>query len=111
MYMLKIYQIVFLNLLIMSYVLYAFVFIGIVTSAPSYLETLNFVIKIYVSLVLLIRFNPLVTRQFTPFDQKIIFTSALFLFSTTTINEVFINYTNITDYLSAIKQNIRAYLL
>lgn len=97
--MLKNYQTVFLYLLIMSYLLYAFVFIGIVNNSPSYLETLNFVLKIYVCLVLLIRFNPFVNRQFTDFDKKIVFSCALFLISTTTINEFAINYKRIKDYI------------
>ena len=75
------------------------VFIGIVNNSPSYLETLNFVLKIYVSLVLLIRFNPFINRQFTDFDKKIVFSSALFLISTTTINEVAINYERIVSYI------------
>jgi len=97
--MLKNYQTIFLYLLILSYILYALVFIGIVNNSPSYLETLNFVLKIYVSLVLLIRFNPFINRQFTDFDKKIVFSSALFLISTTTINEVAINYQRIVTYI------------
>ena len=57
------------------------------------------VLKIYVSLVLLIRFNPFINRQFTDFDKKIVFSSALFLISTTTINEVAINYERIVSYI------------
>jgi len=97
--MLKNYQTVFLYLLIMSYILYAFVFIGIVNNSPSYLETLNFVLKIYVCMVLLIRFNPFVDRQFTNFDKKIVFSCALFLISTTTINEFAINYKRVKEYV------------
>ena len=97
--MLKNYQTIFLYLLILSYILYALVFIGIVNNSPSYLETLNFVLKIYVSLVLLIRFNPFINRTFTEFDKKIVFSSALFLISTTTINEVAINYERIKGYI------------
>jgi hypothetical protein len=97
--MLKNYQSIFIYLLILSYILYALIFIGIVNNSPSYLETLNFVLKIYVSLVLLIRFNPLINRPFTEFDKKIVFSSALFLISTTTINEVAINSERIVTYI------------
>lgn len=97
--MLKNYQTIFLYLLILSYILYVLVFIGIVNNSPSYLETLNFVLKIYVSLVLLIRFNPFINRAFTEFDKKIVFSCALFLISTTTINEIAINYKRIKGYI------------
>ena len=54
---------------------------------PRYLDTLNLIIKVYVSLFLIIRFNPFIKLKINNFDRKIIFSSGIFLLSTTAITE------------------------
>jgi hypothetical protein len=43
--------------------------------------------KYYVTGFLLIRFNPFVKTDFTEFDRRIVFSSALFLLATTAFNQ------------------------
>ena len=73
-----------------SYLLYAIILMGLSHSAPQYLKTLDNFLKIYVSLFLIFKFNPLRKSKFTNFDRKIVFSSAIFLLTTTTITNIFI---------------------
>jgi hypothetical protein len=79
----KIYKFV----LYTSYVLYALSILSIYTKAPEYLTTLNVLLKIYVSLFLIVRFNPFVKIAFTEFDRQIVFSAGIFLALTTTITQ------------------------
>lgn len=74
----KIYYII----LSLTYFIYITSFIGVLNFAPESMETLQFYFNLYIAIILLVRFNPLRKYKFTPFDQKIIFSSALFLLST-----------------------------
>ena len=73
-----------MTILYSSYVLYFIAFTGILSLNPSYLSVLETFIKYYISIMLLIRFNPFVDRKITKFDKKLVFTSALLLFISTT---------------------------
>lgn len=83
---------VYITILYSSYVLYFIAFTGILSLNPSYLSVLETVIKYYISIMLLIRFNPFVDRKITKFDKKLVFTSALLLFISTTAYSIAINY-------------------
>ena len=62
--------------------------------------------KIYVSLFLIYRFNPLRRVNFTRLDAKIAFSAGLFLITTTAINTILKTYlSNITQYLEFLKAN------
>lgn len=82
------------------YFLYFLVAFGLSTSAPNYLSTLNFYIKLYVSLFLMYRFNPFRKVKFTELDRKVTFSAGVFVFATTTINGLLISY------LEQIKNNV-----
>ena len=86
----------------LNYFLYGLFSIGLAANAPQYLDTLDYYVKIYISIFLLWRFNPFRSIQFTNLDRKIVFSSGLFLFSTTVINQLLVSY------LSKIKQYIQA---
>jgi hypothetical protein len=81
-----------------SYVLIVLSSLGLSTLAPLYLETLDYYIRIYICLFLIVRFNPLrkVTR-FTELDSKIAFTAGFFILTTTALNQ----------YLSNIKDKVK----
>ena len=83
---------VYMTILYSSYILYFIAFTGILSLNPSYLSVLETFIKYYISIMLLIRFNPLVDRKITKFDKKLVFTSALLLFISTTAYSIAINY-------------------
>ena len=46
----------------------------------------------YISGFLLLRFNPFRKVEFTELDRKIVFSSAIFIFTTTAINSLLIAY-------------------
>lgn len=78
----------YLTIFYLSWILYFIALFGITNFNPEYLDTLNFIIKIYVSLFLIIRFNPFTKLKINNFDRKIIFSSGIFLLSTTAITEL-----------------------
>ena len=62
-----------------TYTLYIVIALGISASAPMYLKDLVYYTKIYVSLFLIVRFNPFRSVKFTPLDAKIAFNAGMFL--------------------------------
>lgn len=78
--------------IITTYALYILFAIGIVKSAPQYLETLDYYVKIYISLFLLWRFNPFTKIHFTELDRKVSFSAGIFLFTTSAVNQILIHY-------------------
>ena len=80
--------------IITTYSLYILFAVGIFKSAPQYLETLDYYVKIYISLFLLWRFNPFRTINFTELDRKISFSAGVFLFTTSAINQILVKYLN-----------------
>jgi len=85
--MAKIHEIIFDSALYLSYFLYIVAYLQIGYYNPRYLDMLQLYMKYYVTLFLLIRFNPFTNSHFTEFDRKIVFSSAIFLFTTTAFNE------------------------
>ena len=75
-----------------SYFLYFLFVIGFANNAPEYLVPLNYYVQIYVSLFLIIRFNPFSNVKFTELDKKIVFTAGLFIVSTTILNKSMLDY-------------------
>ena len=69
--------------LLLTYFLYFVAYFNIRTYSPEYLTVLHTITKYYVSGLLLINFNPFITPTFTNFDRRLVFTSALLLFTTT----------------------------
>ena len=84
-----------------SYFLYFLFVIGFANNAPEYLIPLNYYVQIYVSLFLLIRFNPFSNFKFTELDKKIAFTGGLFIISTTILNK------SVLDYVTEVKNLIQ----
>jgi len=84
--------------IIISYILIFISFLGLSNSAPKYLETLDYYVRIYICLFLIWRFNPL--RHvfiFTDLDRKIAFSAGLFILTTTTLKQ----------YLDDIKDKVK----
>lgn len=74
-----------LTLLVISY-------IGIWRLAPQYLEMLRTITQLYISLFLIIRFNPYASRpNFSELDRKVAFSAGMFLFATTIISKYLAN--------------------
>lgn len=64
-----------------TYFLYIVAYTGIMHFDPKYLDFLDNGVKVYVSLILMIRFNPFVSlTTMTLFDKEIAWTAGVFLF-------------------------------
>jgi len=76
---------------IIIYVTYFLVIIsslGLSESAPKYLQSLDYYVRIYICLFLMWRFNPLRTHyEFTDLDRKIAFSAGAFILTTTALNQ------------------------
>lgn len=88
----KLQEIVFNYVIIITYILYFLIFVGLSSSAPEYLNDLQNYTKIYVSLFLIFRFNPFREIEFTKLDAKIAFSAGLFLLTTTALQNIFIKF-------------------
>tara|TARA_B110000858_G_C17344806_1_gene268297 strand:- start:135 stop:446 length:312 start_codon:yes stop_codon:yes gene_type:complete len=100
--MVKYHEAFFDSALYTSYILYLVAFFKIETYDPKYLDMLENIIKYYVIGFLLIRFNPFTTSSFTEFDRKVVFSSAVFLLTTTTISQYGKNLDTV-EFIKALK--------
>lgn len=84
----------FLYLLYTSWVVYGVALVGIVTFAPQHLELLKNILKIYISLFLIIKFNIYNKNNnyMGKFDKRIAFSAGVFLLLTTTLTEIIQKY-------------------
>lgn len=98
----KYHELFFYCALYLSYILYFIAYFQIHSYNPKYLKWLQDIIKYYVVIFLLIRFNPFIKPQFTEFDRTIVFSSALFLLATTTFNKYAEEF-HFIDLIKAIK--------
>ena len=91
---LKMQEVIFTIVIIFLYILIIITYLGLYTAAPKYIENINYFIKLYISLFLIFRFNPLRNNiKFSDFDRKIVFTSGIIIL-TSSIGE-YINITNL----------------
>ena len=88
----KWHQNMYLYGLYLSYILYALILLGLSTNAPQYVKTLDSVLKIYISLFLVLKFNPFVKAKFNEFDRKLAFAAGIFLLTTTAITGFVLRY-------------------
>ena len=77
-----------------SYALYFAILFGLSASAPQYLDTLQYWVKIYIALFLVLRFNYFTKISFNDLDKKIAFSAGLFLLATTFISQITASYLN-----------------
>ncbi len=84
------------TLLYTFYILYILVILNLAyfRSVTTYLPAIQSALKYFVILFLMIRFNPYSNEKITDFDKKIIFSSSLFLFSTTAISDALLSHFN-----------------
>jgi len=80
----KKHELVYYILTYLLYCLYFFLYVGFeLFNIPEYLEMLNIITRLYVSLILIIKFNPFTSNdKFSKFDRDIVFKSGLFLLAT-----------------------------
>jgi hypothetical protein len=66
--------------------LYFIALFGFFKQAPKYLDKLHFYFTLYISIVLVLRFNPFIKTTFTTFDKKLVFNSGMLLFTSIVMN-------------------------
>ena len=71
-----------------TYTLILFSILGLTEKGDEYLNTLNSYMKIYVSIFLIIRFNPFTKTTFNELDRKFAFTSGMFILTTTAVAQI-----------------------
>tara|TARA_B100000963_G_scaffold355435_1_gene373674 strand:+ start:592 stop:936 length:345 start_codon:yes stop_codon:yes gene_type:complete len=83
----KWHQNIYKYFLYISYVLFLFSLLGIGLFKTDYLDILNGIIKIYIALVLIIRFNPFIKPHYEKnnihFDREISFSAGVLLLLST----------------------------
>ena len=84
------------TLLYTFYAMYLLVVLNLAyfKTVTAYLPFVQSVLKYFVILFLMIRFNPYSHEKFTEFDKKIVFSSSFFLLSTTAITDFLLSYFN-----------------
>jgi hypothetical protein len=90
----KVQSQLFDGIIIVTWVLYIIIVLGLSASAPDYLDDLQYYVKIYISLFLIWRFNPFRQVKFTYLDAKIAFNAGIFLIMTTFIGSFIKKYTS-----------------
>ena len=90
------HQKTYLYMLYVSYILFAFAFTGVVSINPSYLETLESILKYYISIFLIVRFNPWFNKpaktERGKFDRQISYSAGVFLLLSTALTNVAESY-------------------
>ena len=81
--------------IIISYILIFFSALGLSSIAPTYLKILDYYLRIYICLFLILRFNPFrkyfsiyknSDEKFNDLDRKIAFSAGLFILTTSILN-------------------------
>jgi len=86
------------------YVVYALVFLGLLSTLPNYLYIWNYIVQIGLCVFIMIRYNPFRTvYKFEKNDEKIIFSVAVLLF----INLISVPF--IIQYLESLKNKVVAF--
>lgn len=89
----KSYENIYHVILYSSYILYFITLIGVSIVNPKYLTLLQDMLKYFVILFLLFKFNPFQKNiVFKEFDREVVFSSALFLLTTSSITMIVKNY-------------------
>ena len=75
------------------YPLYILSLVGFNLVAPKYLSYFSAIVKVYISLLLLWKFNPLKKpKPVTIYDREIIFSAGTFLLLTTVIGDILMSH-------------------
>jgi hypothetical protein len=84
-----------------SYILMILSAFGLSQTAPTYLQSLDYYVRIYICLFLIWRFNPFRRHyEFTDLDRKIAFSAGVFILTTTALNQ----------YIEEVKGIVKNYL-
>jgi len=80
---------IFLIIYYFSWVLYILSLLGISFFGINFFNDIQQFIRIYISLFLIIKFNPFTNqKKFNNFDKNIVFQAGVFILSTTLLNQL-----------------------
>lgn len=75
------------------YPLYILSLVGFNLVAPKYLSYFSAIVKVYISLLLLWKFNPFKNpKPVSAYDREVIFSAGIFLLLTTVIGDILISH-------------------
>jgi hypothetical protein len=78
----------------LTYLFYISMFFGISFIKPDVFWHIDYYIKLYVAIFLIVRYNPFVrTRKFTPLDRKLSFHAGVFIFTTLALKSLMVYFT------------------
>jgi hypothetical protein len=80
---------------IIIYSCYIITFLGLISINSTYLTKLRSFIEVISCILLIIRFNPMVSHIMTSFDRTMIFSVATFLLCNIIISELYIYFSNV----------------
>lgn len=69
-----------------AYILYITIFLGVWNTAPQYLDDVNYYLKVFIGLVLVITFNPVIKITPSYIHKNISFSAGLLLLTSTTFS-------------------------
>ena len=98
----------YINLLKINGFLYLSTLIGLSIIPSEYQIYLDVFLRTSISLFLILRFNPFNKNEFSDYDKQIVFSSGLFLFSTTALNTFIRN--NLSVFFSFTIMNFKEVL-
>lgn len=83
---------VYMAIVGLLYAFYIMAFLGIYYVNPEYTKTLSLIVRLFVSFVLMYRFNPLYKVTMSESDRTLIFAAGFFLFVNTGMTEILFRY-------------------
>lgn len=83
---------VYMAIVGLLYAFYIMAFLGIYYVNSEYTKTLSLIVRLFVSFVLMYRFNPLYKVTLSESDRTLIFAAGFFLFVNTGMTEILFRY-------------------
>jgi len=81
------HQEAFLYTLFGLHIVYVAILFGVIEHEPVHIRNIDFWAKVYTSVFLLWRFNPISPAKFTDFDRNVVFSAGVFMFTSTIVTE------------------------
>jgi glucan phosphoethanolaminetransferase (alkaline phosphatase superfamily) len=69
-----------------AYILYVVIYLGAWNKAPQYLDDINYYLKVFIGIVLVVTFNPIVRFRPSSIHRNISFSAGLLLLTSTTFS-------------------------
>lgn len=93
---------VFTYTVLMLNIAYIGVAVGLLSKKPEILDKIDYSVKVFISVFLVWRFNPLFPAKFTEFDRKVVFSAGTFLLTVTIVDYY------LSEYVKSAKQTAKS---